>query len=79
MDVPDLPGLDTNLGLQRALGKTGLYAEMLRRFVQGQAPVLPELQRALAPLGELIALGSDSREACGDLSRPNVSMIFCAA
>ena len=46
--VPDLPGLDTNLGLQRALGKTGLYAEMLRRFVQGQAPVLPELQRALA-------------------------------
>ena len=48
VDVPDLPGLDTNLGLQRALGKTGLYAEMLRRFVQGQAPVLPELQRALA-------------------------------
>ena len=48
MDIPDLPGLDTNLGLQRALGKTGLYAEMLRRFVQGQAPVLPELQRALA-------------------------------
>lgn len=30
-----------------------------------------ELQRALAPLGELIALGSDSREACGDLSRPD--------
>ncbi len=48
VDVPDLPGLDTNLGLQRAVGKTGLYAEMLRRFVQGQAPVLPELQRALA-------------------------------
>jgi two-component system sensor histidine kinase/response regulator len=48
VDVPDLPGLDTQLGLQRALGKTGLYAEMLRRFVQGQAPVLPELQRALA-------------------------------
>lgn len=48
VDAPDLPGLDTQLGLQRALGKPGLYAEMLRRFVQGQAPVLAELQRALA-------------------------------
>ena len=30
-----------------------------------------ELQRSLACLGELIALGSDSREICGDLSRPD--------
>lgn len=28
-----------------------------------------ELQRSLAPLGELIALGSDSRELCGDLTK----------
>ncbi|HSM99088.1 MAG TPA: sugar nucleotide-binding protein, partial [Gallionella sp.] len=27
-----------------------------------------ELQRSLAPLGELIALGSDSKDPCGDLS-----------
>ena len=27
-----------------------------------------ELQRSLAPLGEVIALGSDSQELCGDLS-----------
>ncbi len=30
-----------------------------------------ELQRSLACLGELIALGSDSRAFCGDLSRPD--------
>lgn len=28
-----------------------------------------ELQRSLAPLGELIALGSDSHELCGDLTK----------
>lgn len=30
-----------------------------------------ELQRALGPLGELIALGSDSTDYCGDFSRPD--------
>ena len=44
---PQAPGLDTALGLQRALGKAGLYADMLRRFAQGQATVLPDTQRAL--------------------------------
>lgn len=29
-----------------------------------------ELQRALAPLGELVALGSDSMDYCGDLTNP---------
>ena len=28
-----------------------------------------ELQRSLAPLGELIALDVDSRQLCGDLTR----------
>lgn len=30
-----------------------------------------ELQRSLAPLGELIALGSDSQELCGDFTDPD--------
>jgi len=30
-----------------------------------------ELQRSLAPLGELIALDNDSREMCGDFTDPN--------
>nr|WP_311221573.1 MULTISPECIES: response regulator [unclassified Acidovorax] len=32
----DVAGLDAMLGLQRALGKPALYADMLRRFAQGQ-------------------------------------------
>jgi len=46
--MPTVAGLDTALGLQRALGKPGLYAEMLRRFVQGQGTVLADLRQALA-------------------------------
>ena len=30
-----------------------------------------ELQRSLAPLGELIALDFDSRQQCGDFTRPD--------
>ena len=44
---PSVAGLDTTLGLQRALGKPALYGEMLRRFAQGQADVLHDLQQAL--------------------------------
>ncbi|KRD54741.1 two-component system sensor histidine kinase/response regulator [Acidovorax sp. Root275] len=45
---PTVAGLDTSLGLERALGRPGLYAEMLRRFVQGQSPVLADLEQAVA-------------------------------
>ena len=30
-----------------------------------------ELQRSLAPLGELVALGTDSRDLCGDFTNPD--------
>ena len=46
--LPAVEGLDTRLGLQRALNKPGLYAELLQRFSQGQASVLPQLQQALS-------------------------------
>jgi two-component system, sensor histidine kinase and response regulator len=48
VSLPNVVGLDTTLGLQRALGKRGLYLEMLRRFSEGQSHVLNELQVALA-------------------------------
>lgn len=51
--LPVVAGLDTALGLQRALGKPGLYAEMLRRFAQGQALVLQDIQQALA-VGDVV-------------------------
>src|SRR5690606_2230129 len=44
---PVAPGLDTVLGLQRAMDKPALYAQMLRRFAQGQAGAMDEVRRAL--------------------------------
>ena len=46
--LPRVAGLDTELGLNRALGKPGLYVELLRRFCIGQETVLAELQQALS-------------------------------
>ncbi|MFN4120882.1 PAS domain S-box protein [Acidovorax sp.] len=48
MALPQVAGIDQGLGLQRALNKPALYAEMLRRFCSGQADVLNTLQQALA-------------------------------
>ncbi len=41
-----IAGLDVSLGLQRALGKPALYADMLRRFVQGQRGIDRALEEA---------------------------------
>jgi two-component system sensor histidine kinase/response regulator len=40
-DLPDIPGLDTNLGLKRVMGKKAFYLDMLKKYIdnQGQAPV----------------------------------------
>jgi PAS domain S-box-containing protein len=40
-DLPEIPGLDTKLGLKRVMGKKTFYVEMLRKYIenQGQAPV----------------------------------------
>jgi two-component system sensor histidine kinase/response regulator len=40
-DLPEIPGLDTNLGLKRVMGKKVFYIEMLKKYIenQGQAPV----------------------------------------
>ena len=54
-DFPILDGLDTSLGLQRAQGKTGLYAEMLRRFVQGQWTMVSDFRDARAADDNVVA------------------------
>ena len=43
-----VPGLDAALGLQRALGKPALYADLLRRFCDGQGQVVHTVREALA-------------------------------
>jgi two-component system sensor histidine kinase/response regulator len=54
-----VPGLDTALGLQRALGKPALYDDLLRRFCEGQGPVVHRVREALEagdmPLAERLA------------------------
>ncbi|WP_313562648.1 Hpt domain-containing protein, partial [Diaphorobacter nitroreducens] len=42
-----MPGLDTALGLKRASGKPGLYAELLQRFALSQSDVVQNLQAAI--------------------------------
>ncbi len=42
-----LPGVDLALGLDRALGRPALYADMLRRFGQGQQGWVREFDEAL--------------------------------
>ncbi|OPY75713.1 MAG: Virulence sensor protein BvgS precursor [Syntrophorhabdus sp. PtaU1.Bin058] len=41
-DLPDIPGLDTGLGLKRMMGKKAFYLDMLKQYVlnQEQTPVL---------------------------------------
>jgi two-component system sensor histidine kinase/response regulator len=40
-DLPEIPGLDTGLGLKRVMGKKAFYLDMLRKYIdnQGEAPV----------------------------------------
>jgi two-component system sensor histidine kinase/response regulator len=40
-DLPEIPGLDTNLGLKRVMGKKTFYVDMLKKYIenQGQAPM----------------------------------------
>ena len=75
MPLPTVAGLDTALGLQRALGKPGLYVELLRRFAEGQAPVLAELQQALAAnnLGVAERLAHTLRSVAANIGAPAVS------
>lgn len=48
-DLPaSLPGVDSALGLKRAFGKRGLYANLLRKYLASQSSAVSDLRRALA-------------------------------
>jgi two-component system sensor histidine kinase/response regulator len=72
---PAVAGLDTRLGLQRALGKPGLYAEMLRRFVQGQSSVISDLEQAAASADSVLAerLAHTLRSVAANIGAQEVS------
>ncbi len=45
---PDIPGLDTALGLKRFLGKKTFYFDMLRKFAEKQVAVPIQIHQSLA-------------------------------
>jgi two-component system sensor histidine kinase/response regulator len=46
--LPGIPGLDTELGLARMMGRKTLYVAMLRRFIDSQTDVPAQIRAALS-------------------------------
>ncbi|AGF51680.1 hybrid sensory kinase [Synechocystis sp. PCC 6803] len=47
ISIPHIPGLNSDDGLRRVLGKKSLYLKMLHKFVASQSSFLPEITQAL--------------------------------
>jgi two-component system sensor histidine kinase/response regulator len=67
--LPDIEGLDVQLGLKRVLNKVPAYISMLRKFLESQATAPTELRSALAnkdmPTAERIA--HTAKAVCGNI------------
>jgi two-component system sensor histidine kinase/response regulator len=72
---PVVPGLNTSLGLQRALGKPALYADMLTRFVRAQASVVAQIDAAIAAQDRALAerLAHTLRSVAANIGAQEVS------
>jgi two-component system sensor histidine kinase/response regulator len=46
-DLPDIPGLDTSLGLKRVVGKKDFYLSMLRKYIDNQSEVPAQIRQSL--------------------------------
>jgi len=46
-DLPEVPGLDTALGLKRVMGKKGFYLDMLKKYVENQGEAPARIRRSL--------------------------------
>jgi two-component system sensor histidine kinase/response regulator len=47
-DLPQVPGLDTTLGLRRVMGKKTFYLDMLRMYVKNQGTAPEQIRNSLA-------------------------------
>ena len=45
--LPDIPGLDTGLGLKRFMGKKAFYIDMLRKFAEKQIEIPIQIHKSL--------------------------------
>ncbi|MCX5813799.1 MAG: response regulator [Proteobacteria bacterium] len=46
-DLPNIPGLDTGLGLKRVMGKKKLYMSLLKKFIEDQGQTLARIRQSL--------------------------------
>jgi signal transduction histidine kinase/HPt (histidine-containing phosphotransfer) domain-containing protein/DNA-binding NarL/FixJ family response regulator len=46
-DLPEIPGLDTNLGLKRVMGKKAFYVDMLRKYIDNQGDAPAQIRQSL--------------------------------
>ncbi len=46
-DLPEIPGLDTNLGLKRVMGKKAFYVDMLRKYIDNQRQAPAQIRQSL--------------------------------
>jgi len=47
-ELPEVPGLDTALGLKRVMGKKTFYLDMLRKYIDNQGEAPGQISRSLA-------------------------------
>jgi PAS domain S-box-containing protein len=45
--LPDIPGLDTKLGLKRVMGKKPFYLDMLKKYIENQCDAPAQIRRSL--------------------------------
>jgi two-component system sensor histidine kinase/response regulator len=46
-NLPDIPGLDTGLGMKRVMGKKKLYMSLLKKFIEDQGQTLVRIRQSL--------------------------------
>ncbi|MDX9820452.1 MAG: transporter substrate-binding domain-containing protein [Syntrophales bacterium] len=46
-ELPEIPGLDTALGLKRVMGKESFYRDMLRKYVENQGAAPAQIRQSL--------------------------------
>jgi two-component system sensor histidine kinase/response regulator len=45
--LPDIPGLDTSLGLKRVMGKKKLYMSLLKKYIEDQGQTIVRIRQSL--------------------------------
>ncbi len=79
-DLPEIQGLDINLGLKRVMGKKTFYLDMLRKYIdnQGQAPMLIRQSLDEDDYGTAERLAHTAKGVSGNIGATQVQEIAAA-